>query len=60
MMRILSGILATIVITMFLGGLAYSIWDNTGSVAFPIIVAVVLVMAYVSFIDELRSGGDNS
>ena len=60
MMRILSGILATIVITMFLGGLAYSIWDNTGSVAFPIIVAVVLVMAYVSFFDELRSGGDNS
>ena len=59
MIRIVSGILAMILISLFLGGLAYSIWDNTGSIAFPIIVGIVMVMVYAGFIEELRSGDDS-
>lgn len=60
MVNFLCGLFGMVVLTMFLGGLAYSIWDNTESIAFPIIVGVVLVMAYVSFFDELRSGPDHT
>jgi hypothetical protein len=49
-----------VILSLFIGGLAYSIWDNTESIAFPIIVAIVLVMAFVAFIDEIRSGPDHT
>lgn len=60
MLNIINGLLSLIMLTMFIGGLAYSIWDNTGSIAFPIIVGIVLVMAYVGFVDEVRSGSDHT
>ena len=60
MVNLLCGVFAMVVLTLFLGGLAYSIWDNTESIAFPIIVGAVLVMAFVGFIDELRSGPDHT
>ncbi|MBT8430677.1 MAG: hypothetical protein KJN79_12255 [Gammaproteobacteria bacterium] len=60
MINILCGSLAMVVLSLFIGGLAYSIWDNTESIAFPIIVAIVLVMALVAFIDEIRSGPDHT
>jgi hypothetical protein len=60
MINILCGSLAMVILSLFLGGLAYSIWDNTESIAFPIIVAVVLLMAFVAFIDEIRSGPDHT
>ena len=60
MVNFVCGVFAMVVLTLFLGGLAYSIWDNTGSIAFPVIVGAVLVMAFVGFIDELRSGPDHT
>lgn len=55
MINFFCGLLGTVVLSLFIGGLAYSIWDNTGSIAFPIIVAAVLVMAYTDFIQSLFS-----
>ena len=60
MVNLLCGVFAMVVLTLFLGGLAYSIWDNTESIAYPIIVGAVLVMAIVGYIDELRSGPDHT
>ena len=60
MLNLLCGLLAMVVLTLFVGGLAYSIWENTDSIAFPIIAVSVLIMAYVAFIDELRSGPDHT
>ena len=60
MINILCGSLAMVILSLFLGGLAYSIWDNAKFIAFPIIVAVVLLMAFVAFIDEIRSGPDHT
>ncbi|NNF97249.1 MAG: hypothetical protein HKM94_10015 [Halobacteria archaeon] len=55
MINLICGLLAMVIITLFLGGLGHSIWDNTGSIAFPIIVILVLIMAYKGFIEELKS-----
>ncbi len=60
MINFICGLLAMVILTMFIGGLAYSIWDNTGSIAFPIIVGSVLVMAYWGFIEEMKSGVDHT
>lgn len=60
MVNFVCGLLAMIVVTLFLGGLAYSIWENTESIAFPIIVGVVLLMAYAGFVEEVRSGPDHT
>jgi len=60
MINLISGLLAMVILTLFLGGLAYSIWDNTESIVFPIIVAIILVMAYKGFLEEIRSGIDNT
>jgi len=55
MSTIISAILSLIVITAFLGGLAYSIWENTESIAFPVIVAIILAMVYRSAYDEIKN-----
>ncbi|MEJ2464373.1 MAG: hypothetical protein P8045_01560 [Candidatus Thiodiazotropha sp.] len=55
MVKMLCGVLAMVILSLFLGGLALSIYENTGSIAFPAIVVIVLLMAYVSLFDELRS-----
>ena len=60
MVNFICGLLAVVILTLFLGGLAYSIWENTESIAFPVIVGVVLTMAYVGFIEEVRSGPDHT
>lgn len=60
MINFICGLLAMVILSMFIGGLAYSIWDNTGSIAFPVIVAIVLVMAYRGFIEEIKSGVDHT
>ena len=60
MINLISGLLAMTILTLFLGGLAYSIWENTESIVFPVIVAIVLVMAYRGFIEEIRSGADHT
>jgi hypothetical protein len=60
MINFICGLVAMVILTMFIGGLAYSIWDNTGSIAFPVIVAIVLVMAYRGFIEEIKSGVDHT
>jgi hypothetical protein len=44
--------LAIAVVSSFLIGLAYSIWDNTGSIAFPVMTGIVLLLAYKSALDE--------
>ncbi len=53
--RIFSGLLAVGIMSLFSGGLAYSIWENTESIVFPLIVGIVLVMVYVSFYEEVFS-----
>lgn len=60
MVNFITGLIAIILITLFAGGLAYSIWDNTESIAFPIIVGLVLIMAYVGFVEEARKGADQT
>ena len=60
MINLLCGSIAVIGISLFVGGLAYSIWDNTGSIAFPIISFVVLLMAYKSAYDEFVSGPNHA
>ncbi len=56
MSNLISAAISLIVITAFLGGLAYSIWDNTDDIAFPVIVAMILAMVYKSAYDEIKSG----
>jgi len=60
MINIICGLLAMVLITLFLGGLGHSIWENTGSIAFPVIVILVLGMVYKSFFDEIKSGPDHT
>ena len=60
MVNFITGLIAIILLTLFAGGLAYSIWDNTESIAFPIIVGLVLIMAYVGFAEEARKGADHT
>jgi len=60
MTNLICGLLAMGGLTAFLGGLAYSIWKNTDSIAFPVIVGFVLILAYIAFIDELRKGPDHT
>jgi hypothetical protein len=55
MINLLCGLVAMAILTLFIGGLSFSIYENTESIAFPMIVIIVLVMAYVSLYDELRS-----
>ncbi|MEH6627273.1 MAG: hypothetical protein V7739_12585 [Motiliproteus sp.] len=60
MTNFISGLVAMIMLSLFIGGLAYSIWDNTGSLAFPVIVVAVWTMAFVGFIEEVKSGADHT
>lgn len=60
MVNFVCGLFAMMILSLFLGGLAYSIWENTESIAFPIIVAIVLLMAYVGFVEEVKSGPDHT
>ena len=46
MSNIISAILSLTVITALLAGLAYSIWENTDDIAFPVIVGIILLMIY--------------
>ena len=55
MINMLSGLIGMAILTFFIGGLSYSIYENTGSIAFPVIVVIVLAMAYYSLYDELKS-----
>ena len=55
MINLICGTLAVIVASLFIGGLAISIWDNTGSLAFPVIAVVVLTMTYTDFVQSLLS-----
>ena len=55
MMNLLCGLVGMAILTFFIGGLSYSIYENTGSIAFPVIVVIVLIMAYFSLYDELKA-----
>ncbi len=59
MINLLCGLTGITILSLFIGGLAYSIWENTGSIAFPVIVVSVLIMAYVDFGESLFSGRKN-
>ena len=54
MKHIISGLASVIIVTLFVGGLAVSIWKNTGSIAFPAITAIVLIMIYIDFFYSIR------
>ncbi len=60
MTNFICGLVGVTLFTLFAGGLAHSIWDNTGSIAFPLIVGLVLVMVYAGFIQEVRHGTDHT
>lgn len=53
MINLITGGAAVVLLSLFAGGLAYSIWQNTGSIAFPAIVIAVLVMCYIDFFESL-------
>lgn len=54
MTNIVNGIISIIILTMFIGGLAISIWENTRSVAFSLIVVGVLCAFYVDVWQTLQ------
>lgn len=54
MLNLICGLAGVTIVTLFLGGLAHSIWNSTGSLAFPVITVVVLIMVFVDFWDNLR------
>ena len=55
MINLLCGLVGMAILTFFIGGLSFSIYENTGSIAFPVIVVIVLIMAYFSLYEEIRS-----
>jgi hypothetical protein len=55
MINMLCGLVAMLILTLFIGGLSLSIYENTDSIAFPVIVIIVLGMAYYSLYDELKA-----
>ena len=54
MTNIVNGIIAAVILTLFIGGLAVSIWENTRSVAFSLIVLGVLSAFYVDAWQTLK------
>jgi len=54
MSNIVNGIIAIFFLTAFIGGLAVSIWENTRSVAFSLIVVGVLCAFYVDVWQNLK------
>jgi hypothetical protein len=60
MINKICGALALTLLSAFLIGLAYSIWDNTGSIAFPLMTAFVLLLAYKSAYDEFTGEGSSA
>ena len=54
MTNIVNGIIAAVILTLFIGGLAVSIWENTRSVAFSLIVLGVLGAFYVDAWQTLK------
>ena len=54
MVNLICGIVAVVIVSLFVGGLAESIWQGTGSIAFPVIVAIVLIMIYIDFWESVR------
>jgi hypothetical protein len=59
MINKICGALAVTLISFFLIGLAYSIWENTDSIAFPVMTGFVLLLAYKSAFDEFFGGPNN-
>ena len=60
MTNLICGLLSIITFSLFVGGLAHTIWESTGRFAFPVIVAIVLGLAYAALIGELKSGTDHT
>lgn len=54
MTNITSGIIAAFIFAMFAGGLAISIWENTKSVAFILIVMTVLGACFVDVWQSIK------
>jgi len=59
MVNLICGLFAVVIVTLFLGGLAESIWHSTNSLAFPIITAIVLIAIFVDFWQGVKSGSGN-
>lgn len=59
MLKILCGLVAVVIVSLFVGGLAYSIWEGTGSIAFPVIAGAVLMMVYVDYWQFVRKGDND-
>ena len=57
MVNKICALLSVSLLSAFLIGLAYSIEENTGSIAFPVMTAIVLLLAYKSCYDELTGSG---
>ena len=60
MINLICGLIAIVIASLFIGGLAWSIYDNTEDIAFPIIAALVLLMIYKGAWDEIKSGPDHT
>lgn len=55
MIHKICGAIAVAGMSLFIIGLAHSIWDNTGSIAYPILSGIVLLLVYKSAYDEFSS-----
>jgi len=60
MINIVCAAIGILGFSLFIGGLAYSIWDNTGSIAFPVIAVSVMLLAYKAAWDEFVSGPNHT
>lgn len=56
MVNLICGLVAVVIVSLFVGGLAESIWEGTGSIAFPVITTIVLAMIYVDFWQTVKNG----
>lgn len=54
MLNAFNGLVGVIIVSLFIGGLAFSIWEGTGSIAFPIIAVMVLIMIFVDTWQNMR------
>lgn len=58
MLNIFNGLVGLVIAALFIGGLAHSIWEGTGSIAFPIIAVAVLIMVFVDTWQNARDANN--
>ena len=60
MLNIICSLSGLVIVALFAGGLAHSIWNSTGDFAFPVITLFVLILIFIDFLDSVRAEKDQS